>query len=431
MRTVQDPAHAQQTGAVAAAPVVANASYGRQPEPATAKGARLATIFASHTVNDVYSVFVPALLGLLEVRCGLTLQQSATLLGIGSITSGVAQPLAAWYCDRFDSRLTGGLGLAVCAVCLCSIGMVSQYWQLLVLFGVGMFAGGTFHPPAAATSGELAGYRRGLGMSCFFVAGMMGMIIGSFAAPRIAALPDGFGLLRYCMVPGVLLAVALHLAIRHVPHRQPGHDQIDFAPGEVPARWLMVMLLFVASAIRFSVYMALVYLCVRYVQGLTSAAHGDWTSAQVATFAAPTVGNLNAALVGGMAIGGLVAGFVVRAGREKWPMVLVPIICCPAIHLLPHGGIRLAYLMAVVAGFGFASMVPVSMAVAQRLLPHRTSMASALMLGGAWSLAFAGPKLAGWGVEHIGLMATYSWAAVALAVSGLCVVPLRSALIRA
>jgi hypothetical protein len=40
--------------------------------------------------------------------------------------------------------------------------------------------------------------------------------------------------------------------------------------------------------------------------------------------------------------------------------------------------------------------VPLSIAAAQRLLPHRTTLASGLMMGGAWSLALVGPPLAQW-----------------------------------
>jgi MFS family permease len=49
---------------------------------------------------------------------------------------------------------------------------------------------------------------------------------------------------------------------------------------------------------------------------------------------------------------------------------------------------------AVLGGIGFGACIPLSMGLAQRMLPHRTSLASGLMLGGAWAFAFVGPMLA-------------------------------------
>jgi MFS family permease len=389
----------------------------------------MAALLGSHSLVDTYSAFVPALLGVLEVRCHLTLQQSATLLGMGSICSGIAQPLTAWFNDRFDSRASAALGLFGCAACLSSIGSADNYFQLLVLYGLGMFAGGMFHPAAAATVGHLGSKRRSLSISFFFVAGMIGWAFGNVAAPRIAGLAGGMERLMLCMVPGVLAAVVLHAAVRRIPHRQTGHHTVELVPENIGQRWWAVAMLFLAAAIRFSVNMALMYLCVRFVQQSIAADHSAWTAEQLANTGAPLVGNLNAMMIVGMAFGGLLSGVMLPAGREKWPLVVIPILFSPAIFLLPRFGIGAAYLLSSVAGFGFASMVPVSMAVAQRMLPHRTSMASALMLGGAWALAFMGPQFAGWGVVHLGLIPTYACVAAALAISGLVLLPLRSSLI--
>ncbi len=405
-------------------------SPGDVTAPLTRRNVRMAAILGSHSLVDIYSAFVPALLGLLEVRCGLSMQQSATLLGVGSICSGLAQPLAAWFNDRFDSRATAACGLLGCAACLSSIGWVSRFSTLIVLYAFGMFASGAFHPAAAATMGHLGGRRRSLGVSLFFVAGMIGWGFGNVMAPRLVGQLHGFHWLTLCMVPGLAAAVGLQFAIRRVPHRVANHGRVDLVPPNVGQRWMMVALLFLASAIRFSVNMALMFLCVRYIHGLSAGMHDGWTAEQIAVESAPLVGNLNAMMIVGMGCGGLLAGIILPQGREKWPMVLLPIVVSPAVYFLPRFGLNAAYLLSAIAGFGFASMVPISMAVAQRLLPHRTSMASALTLGGAWAMAFVGPQFARWSLERFGLVDTYSWVALALVVSGLVILPLRSSLVR-
>ncbi len=80
------------------------------------------SILAAHMAVDVYGAIVPAILGILEVRCELRPEQTAWLLGVGSLSSGLSQPICAWLSDRFDTRIFGALGLALGAVCLSLIG---------------------------------------------------------------------------------------------------------------------------------------------------------------------------------------------------------------------------------------------------------------------------------------------------------------------
>jgi FSR family fosmidomycin resistance protein-like MFS transporter len=137
------------------------------------------------------------------------------------------------------------------------------------------------------------------------------------------------------------------------------------------------------------------------------------------------VGDVNAMLVLGMAIGGVMAGSLTRSGREKWHMVLVPLLCAPAIALFPLTGPRAGGALAVIGGVGAAAMVPVTISLGQRLLPHRTSLVSGLLLGGAWAVAILGPVLADHALRErsLGLGWTFAGVAVLLALSGLSALP--------
>jgi len=67
----------------------------------------------------------------------------------------------------------------------------------------------------------------------------------------------------------------------------------------------------------------------------------------------------------------------------------------PRAHLVADGvEVPFAIVATILTGMGFGAVIPVSISLAQRLLPHRTSLASGLMLGGAWMIAFVGPLVA-------------------------------------
>ena len=401
---------------------------------------RSGIVLVSHTAVDVYSAIVPPIIGVLEVRCELNAWQTASLLGVGSVSSGLSQPIAAWLSDRFDTRVFGALGLVLAASCVCFIGAATNYGQLLALFIVGMIGVGIYHPVGASSIGQLADggvrSRRSIMLSVFFVAGMIGGTAGSIASPAITGADGGFDALRWLMVPGLVIAIILQIAIWRVPHRHEHHRSIVFEPMDLRHRWTMISILYVSSAMRFTVNIALFYLYVRWAQGLvieTDAALVDATQKQIAEAGAPISGRMIGATTVGMAVGGLTAGAVMKAGREKWPMVLVPILFAPIIIMLPHLNEAGATLCAALAGIGFASMIPVSLGLAQRLLPHRTSLASGLMLGGAWWLAVTGPFLSEWCMASIGLTIEQTFIVIAtlLAISGLvCIMLDRQLLIR-
>ena len=55
---------------------------------------RLATIVGSHTTVDLFAAIVGPLIGVLQIRCELTPQQTAWLPCLGLLSSGLTQPIS-------------------------------------------------------------------------------------------------------------------------------------------------------------------------------------------------------------------------------------------------------------------------------------------------------------------------------------------------
>jgi FSR family fosmidomycin resistance protein-like MFS transporter len=391
---------------------------------------RFGLVAGAHPIVDVYAGFVTPLIGVLQVRCDLTAWQAAFLLSVGPVTSGLAQPLFAWLSDRIDSRIFGSAGLAVAAAALSSIGLARTFPILLLIYGIGMLGVGAFHPVAAASAGQLAGRRRSLGVTVFFVAGMIGATIGPLVSTRVTALPGGFDLLRWAMIPGLLVAMVLHVAIRRVPHRHHEHHAIRFEPADSRRRWATTILLSLGNALRYSVSIGLFYVYVRWAEANVAATLLEPDPGRVATLGSLYSGELNAMTMLGMGVGGLIGGILVRQGRERLPLILVPLVFAPAIALFPASTRLTSYGLALAAGMGYATVIPLTISLAQRLLPHRTSLASSLTMGGAWALAMFSPPTAEWAIKTIGLDGAFLLLAGVLATSGLLGVLLPRGLLR-
>jgi MFS family permease len=260
--------------------------------------------------------------------------------------------------------------------------------------------------------------RRNSAASIHFVAGMVGGVLGALVFPRWLATSAGFNTLPFIAVPAVVLALVVIRCQSALPAPQVhNHQTLDLAV--VSKNWKSVWFLYLSSALRYCVNTALVYLFVRWAEYKFTPVDGSQTIEQIAKAAAPAVGNLNAAMIFGMAIGGILAGRFVRPNHERLPMIWVPVAFAPLVAVFPYMSVEASYVFAALAGIGFSSMIPISIALAQHLLPHRAYLASSLMMGGAWTVATVGPRLAELGVKHLGINTAFLLTGAVLALSGL------------
>jgi len=407
-------------GGIAVAPQPAPTGRPMAVVSVSAVKSRLAMLVFAHVIVDFFSMTVVPLLSVLEGRIHLNPSQGAALFAVGSLCSGLIQPFVAAASDKYNTRIFGPLGLFAAAAALSLLGFVNTYAQLLLLQAVATAGIGAFHPVGASAMGQLAGKRRSIGIAVFFTGGMIGSTMGSLLVPT---LNDKFGLhrLSWFLVPGLLGALALWIAIGAIPHRhvEANNRAASFSPAEVRRRWISVGILYSGNILRFTVNQGLVVLLVRWAEAAMLRASGEASlTTALRDSSSLLTGRMQAAMAVGMGIGGLLGGAVVRPGREKRVLIGSAIIGVPALVFYPFVSTWLATIMAICAGIGFASATPVSIAVAQRLLPHRTSFASSLMMGGAWVFSASGPLLAQWGVDTIGLAGTFAAFGLMLAVSG-------------
>lgn len=359
------------------------------------------TLNASHVIIDVYPIFLASLVLALEERLALTNQQLLIVFATGPIVSGLPQALFAWLTDRLDSRIFGWLGLLIGAVCLCSIGFATNFWQLWALQIIGLLGTGSYHPIGAALAGQLGAQvkrqvsvnrGRAWGVSVFYTAGMVGGLIGAYSCVRIN---KWFGMehLAWLIIPGVFCAAMLWAATRAVPHRHNNHRELhtNITPEEQRVRWATVWLLFVGNVVRFTVNTGLPVLFAVWAKSKIPA---DSESASVLN------GNLLAALTVGMGIFGISAGRLSPPGKEKRSILILTLLGSISVagsgFAGTHFGIWAMYVAAGLSALGFAAVIPTSISLAQRLLPGRTGLASGLMLGSSWGLSFTAPWLAEW-----------------------------------
>jgi len=398
------------TGTVLEQPGVINepdAASGVIPAPNAAPlsrvGARYWTVFVSHIIVDLFPMFLLSLGPALKARLLLDDQQYAIFFAIGPVISGLSQPLFSWISDRYNTRVLGPLGLCVAALSICSIGFAQEFWQLVALQIIGMTGVGIYHPIGSAVVGRLSRgamarvgsprHARGIGLSIFFTGGMIGGFIGPFIASGVNASPRmGMKWLLIVAGPSLLVGWALWIATRHVPHTTQAprpaaseeSDQPDTA--ENRRRWRTVWLLLAINSCRFTTNIGLYFLFTRWA--ILHIADGDRASI--------ISGRLLSASTLGMAAAGLTGGWIIAAGKEKKPFILISLITAPVVAVMPFVGYDLMLVGAFIAALGFFMPVPPAIGLAQRLLPHATGATGSLLMGCGWAISALGPLGLGW-----------------------------------
>ncbi len=356
----------------------------------------------SHAVIDIFPIFTTTMMLVLEDRLHLTAKQIGVVYMITPIFSGGLQPFFAWLTDRYDTRVCAPLGLLLGAACLSSMGLAQNFWQLCALIIVGVIGTGMYHPIGAALAGQIGGRAhlgRGWALALFFAAGMVGQALGPIISSRINA---AYGLthLLWLVPPSAVVAVGLFFLLRRVPHRHDNHREMTglIAREERSARWVAVWLLGLQNCLRFIVNIgALVMFNV-------------WAASKIPTspaLAAKLSGNLAAAMTVGMGVFGLLVGRYVRQGDEKKCLIVVSLVGAVfmgALSAVGDWGVSTAggawwgywpaYLMACLCAIGFGSTIPLSISLAQRLLPGNTGLASSLMMGAGWAVSALAPVIA-------------------------------------
>src|SRR6185295_10905476 len=133
------------------------------------------TLAASHLINDSYVFFLPTLLPLVIPSLGISLTEAGLAVGLYQVTSSVAQPALGHLADRYPLRWLAWLGLVATAIGAAGIGVVTNYWALVLLLIVGALGTSAFHPVATATISDISGARRGQMMSMYITAGNVGL----------------------------------------------------------------------------------------------------------------------------------------------------------------------------------------------------------------------------------------------------------------
>lgn len=327
----------------------------------------------AHAVLDSYSSFLFQLLPVMTLRLGLKPAQAGLLTPLLMISSSLMQPVYGMISDRYLKRSMAVFGPLVAAVFLSLLGTATSLPMLMAFVVIGGMGVGAFHPQGAAmvsraASADGLGKHQGMVMSVFSSAGTVGYAMGPIL---IASAVSLFGLENswYTMGWGVAMWA---LMFSYCPSLERV-ERAENAPSlkqSLRAVWVPLTLLYFAVVLRSAVSVSVQTFLPFALQsnGMTDNER-SWILAGFILF-------------GG--IGGFFGGALADRFGARRVTMLAMLLATPLLVLAFSTTGLLSYSLLMMGGTMLNLPIPISVVMAQRMVPGGASTVSALMMGFAW-----------------------------------------------
>jgi FSR family fosmidomycin resistance protein-like MFS transporter len=345
----------------------------------------------AHFVMDSYSSFLFQLLPLMATKLHLTPAQAGLVPPTLTIASSLMQPVYGVISDRYLKRSMAVFGPLIAAVFLSCLGMANSLATLMTLAIVGGVGVGMFHPQGAAlvsraASADKLSRHQGMVMSVFSSAGTVGYALGPLL---IALIVNRYGLENswYAMIWGVAFWVLL---FRYCPSLEQ-KSRAEGAPAlgdALRAAWGPLTLLYFAVVLRSAASVS--------VQTYWPFALKSFGMSEM-EYGSVLAGFLFFGGLGGF-FGGALAD---RLGARRVSLAAM-LLATPLLLTAFSTRGTLSNVLLMAGGTVLNLPIPISVVMAQRLVPAGASTVSALMMGFAWGAGALMTPLVGAMSERFG-----------------------------
>ena len=160
-----------------------------RPKPAKAKV--LAALGFGFLVDSAEDVALPMLFPAIRTTLGLGYSALSVISSIRTIFQTFSGPLWGMAADRFNRKWILVLGTGIWGVWTLGCGLVTSYWQLLLVRVIACLGLGCLYPAAFSMLADVFGPRhRGKAMGTVSAIGMFGIVIGALAFSGLLEIPD-------------------------------------------------------------------------------------------------------------------------------------------------------------------------------------------------------------------------------------------------
>ncbi len=367
-------------------------------------------IALAHFSIELCNNFMPVLYPILITTMGLSYTQVGFVAFVSIIGDTLAQPLFGYLSDRWGPRAIVVASVAWIGLVMGLVGLVGNYWLLLLVVGFGALGSAAFHPAGASSTGSVDADKRGGALAVFSVGGTLGSALSPLLITVIIGLLGLSGTLVLAPIAvgtAVLLYWEWNLGRRAAAHASFDRRLADARPTDAPPGSLLALAL-----------VTLIVMCRSWYHFSFSTYLAEWLQSQGWSLvrSGQTLTILSIAVGVGCLAGGALSD---RIGR--WRVLALGLgLLAPTHWLFIHtSGDWLALLTGCI-GFLIGFSFPVTIAAAQEAWPRGVGLASALATGIGWLPGGVGASLTGFIADQSSLTIGLQWLTVAPVLGLLC-----------
>lgn len=367
------------------------------PAGPAVKGTVYSVLFAisfGHLLNDLLQSVIPSVYPMLKDNFKLSFAQVGLITLAFQLSASILQPFVGHYTDRRPNPMSLAIGMGFTLIGLTSLSMASNFAFILLsvcLVGVGS---SVFHPEASRVAQLASGGKKGLAQSIFQVGGNAGSAIGPLMAALIV-IPHGQAYIRwfacFAILGIVLLSAVGKWYRRNMGERKTRVDGGKRAGEVQPLRKTKVALsIAILLILIFSKYFYMASMTNYLTFYLMDKFGVSVQESQFYLFA------FLAAVAVGTILGGPIGD---RYGRKLviWVSILG---AAPFTLLLPHVGLLMTAVLAIVIGVIISSAFSAILVYATDLVPGKVGTIAGLFFGFAFGMGGIGSALLGWLADH-------------------------------
>jgi MFS transporter, FSR family, fosmidomycin resistance protein len=349
-------------------------------------------LLAAHALNDGYNSFYSALMPVLMKQFGFTLTLGGLLASVASLATSLFQPVFGYMLDKSQYPPSIFIWPIITSIAICAIGIVPSVGFMIPLLIIAGLSTAAFHPHASSRVpvGTEAG---GTAMALFISGGTIGYgLMPVIALSLVQA--RGLESLVFLAIPTVITSLILMRflpRVRKTKAEAMGTKKLTLAPGGMK----ILVKIFAISSLRstvetaFTTFMAVLL----KLKGMPLVTIG------VAILVFTWLG----------ACGSLMGGYLSDRIGKKTTIVLGILGVLPANLLLINASGSAIWAYICLAGFFSSFFNPVTVVMAQDLMPGNRGMASGVIMGLGWSAGSLLVGVVGAVADRIGLVTTLNW----------------------
>lgn len=326
----------------------------------------------AHLINDMYCGFLAPVLPLLMAKFDLSLTLAAALASILSIMTSLIQPVQGYISDKMNRAWFVTFGPMVTATFMSLIGLAPNYTILIVFLVLSGIGTSSFHPQAAALVSQTSGAKKGLSMSVFVTGGTIGVAIGPLLILGVIKLWS-FNHSYITIIPGLILSGFLFRYIFKLKPVERTQSSGDLATSKIDKNTIFFITLLALIAIS---------------RATTASMFNNLTPIFLTQLGFPTeTAAISVSLLLTLGAFGSIAGGALsdRIGY-KATMLISHLLSTPlALGFMYFEGILKFIFLGTMAFILFLAL-PVTIVLAQELVPHRSGTVASLMMGFCWGI---------------------------------------------